>query len=292
MLAPCLAALCAAEERRETRQPFAAAPRQIFGSQGVGQFLKLLGCPAPQERVRALLEVEVLLAHTVGKPVMLIETDPRRERQVRAHAHKYPTPVQIVDIKVVLHDPAVGDLKMPAIGLSITDRRHDPCRLSGLEDDDDLVGFGAFEVGLDKFVAPALWRFDNRRAPSVGLLLDPGLKLFGGAAQHIAAHRIDLPIAVEKANHALGLLKRLDQPVEQDPVKAAVPEADALLVVVVKGVHSRLPRSRAGSIIPNSLIALYRPTGEGYQGQSPWLVSVHGCGGIFGPIRGVRRRWS
>jgi len=57
--------------------------------------------------------------------------------------------------------------------------------------------------------------------PSVGLLLDPGLKLFSGAAQHIVADRIELPIAAEEANQPLGLLKWLDQPVEQDPVKAA-----------------------------------------------------------------------
>jgi hypothetical protein len=58
------------------------------------------------------------------------------------------------------------------------------------------------------------------------------LKLFGGDAQHTAADRIELPIAAEEAKQPLGLLKRLDQPVEQDPVKAAVFEADAILVAL------------------------------------------------------------
>jgi hypothetical protein len=65
-----------AEERREAGQPLLAAARQIFRGQGVGQFLKPLGGAAPQEGVRALLEVDVLLAHTGGEPVMSIETDP------------------------------------------------------------------------------------------------------------------------------------------------------------------------------------------------------------------------
>jgi len=156
-------------------------------------------------------------------------------------AHNHPAPVPVVAIEVVLHDPALGDLQVPAVGLSVADCRHDPGRLSGLEDDDNLIRLGALEVGFDKFVAPAFWRVDNRRAPSIGLLLDPDLELFGGAPQHITADRIDLPVAVEKADHARGLLKRLDQPVEQDPVKAPVAEADAIRVVLIKGVHPRLP---------------------------------------------------
>ena len=120
----------------------------------------------------------------------------------------------IVDIEVVLHDPAVGDLKVPAVCLSVADRRHDPCRLPRFHDDDDLVRLGTPEIRLDEFVAAALWRLDNGSIPSLGLLLDPALELFGRPAQHIAADRIDLPIGVEKADHPFRLLKRLDQPVE------------------------------------------------------------------------------
>ena len=70
------------------------------------------------------------------------------------------------------------------------------------------------------------------------------------AAQHFSADRIDLSVAAEKADHPLGLLKWLDEPVEQDPVETAIAKADAVLVVVVKGIHRRLPRSGAGSITP------------------------------------------
>ena len=112
-----------------------------------------------------MLEVDALLAHAVRQPVMLIEADPRRERQVGAHAHEHPAPVLVVDIEVVLHDPAVGDLKMPAVELLVADRRHDARRLSGFQDDDDLIRLGALEVGLDKFVAAALWRLEDRSIP-------------------------------------------------------------------------------------------------------------------------------
>ena len=99
---------------------------------------------------------------------------------------------------------------------------------------------GASKIGLDKFVAPALWRLDNRRVPVLGLRLHPRLKLFGGGAQHIAADRIDLPVTAEKADHPLRLLKRLDQAVEQDPVETAIAEPDAVFVVFVKRIHRRL----------------------------------------------------
>ena len=38
--------------------------------------------------------------------------------------------------------------------------------------------------------------------------------LFGGTAQDVAVDRIELSVGVEKANHSLGLLKRLYEPVQ------------------------------------------------------------------------------
>jgi hypothetical protein len=58
----------------------------------------------------------------------------------------------------------------------------------------------------------------------------------------IPADRIELAVAVEETDHVLGLLKRLDRPVEQDPVKAAYPKRMLSLVVLIKGVHPPLPR--------------------------------------------------
>jgi hypothetical protein len=96
-----LPTLPVAEERGEIGQPFPATAGQVFGTQGVGQGLQTLGCAAAQKGVRALLEVGAFLARAVGQPVMLIETDPGRERQIGAHANEHPTPVLVVDIEVV-----------------------------------------------------------------------------------------------------------------------------------------------------------------------------------------------
>ena len=70
---------------------------------------------------------------------------------------------------------------------------------------------------------------------------------------------------------SLRLLKRLDQPVEKNSVEAAIAETDAVLVMLVERVHGRLPliRSRYDTRSPSHLV---EPQGEGYQGQSPWLV--------------------
>src|SRR6266446_5422039 len=93
---------------------------------------------------------------------MLIKTDPSRERKVGAHAHEHPAPILIGDIEVVLHDPAVGDLKMPAVELLVADCGHDPRGLSGFENDDYLIRSCAPEVGIDKFVATAARRLNDR----------------------------------------------------------------------------------------------------------------------------------
>jgi len=201
--------------------------------------LEALGPPASEKSVGALLEVDPFLAHAVRQPVMLIETNPGREREVRAHANEDPAPALVVDIKVVLHDPAVCDLKMPAVELLVADRRHNTCRFSGFQDDDDLIGLCSLEVRVDEFVAPPLWRLDNRGVPFAGILRHPALKLLGSAAQDITADRIEVPVGSEKADDPFGLLKWLDEPVQQNPVKAPIAKANAVPVMLVEGVHGR-----------------------------------------------------
>src|SRR6516162_7318372 len=118
---------------------------------------------------------------------------------------------------------------------------HDPRRLSGFEDDDDLIRACSGEVGLDKIIAATLWSLDDRGVPLVGLSLHPDLKLVGGATQHVSADRIEVPIGIEEPDHSLGLLKRLDQSIEEYPIKASIAEPNAVLVMFVEGVHGRLP---------------------------------------------------
>jgi hypothetical protein len=75
---------------------------------------------------------------------------------------------------------------MPAVELLVADRCHDARRLSGLQDDDDLIRLGCLEVSVDEFVAPALWRLDNWGVPFVGLIPSPSIET---ARRRRAAHR-------------------------------------------------------------------------------------------------------
>lgn len=54
------------------------------------------------------------------------------------------------------------------------------------------------------------------------------------------AHRILLSIRSEEPYDTLRLLERLDQPVDQDPIEAPIGETNAILVMLVEGVHGSL----------------------------------------------------
>ena len=86
------------------------------------------------------------------------------------------------------------------------------------EDGDHLVGFGVLEVRFHELVPPALvivaiGRFKNRSTPFLGSILQPVLKLVGDFRQSPLGHPFPFPIGIEKSEHALGLLERLDQSV-------------------------------------------------------------------------------
>src|SRR5215469_1772166 len=65
----------------------------------------------------------------------------------------------------------------------------------------------------------------------------PVMELGGDVAQHIPADGILLPVKVEKADHSLRLLKGLDEAIQQQTVETPIAETDAILVMLVKGVH-------------------------------------------------------
>jgi hypothetical protein len=93
------------------------------------------------------------------------------------------------------------------------------------------------EVGIDEVRAAALRRFHNRDVPLAGPRLQPGLELLGNPPQRVPAHWIELPIGVEEPNHPLRLLERLNQPIQQDAIKATIVPTNAVLVVLVERVR-------------------------------------------------------
>src|SRR5271165_2845040 len=200
--------------------------------------------------------------------MMLIEADAGGERKVRTDAYEHSPPLPVIDVEVVLNDPAVCDLQMPSVGFAVADRSHDAGGLPRLEDHHDFVGVRSFEVWIDKVIAAALRGFHNRDVPLFSPRLQPGLKLLGNAAQCIPAHWIQLPIRAEEANDALWLLERLNQSIQQDAVKATIVPTNTVLVVLEEGVHE-CPRRPTSAGYPRLLDPLYPPRATGISRAEP-----------------------
>ena len=66
------------------------------------------------------------------------------------------------------------------------------------------------------------------------------MELISDSPQHVAADRILIPIRTEETHHSLGLLERLDEAVEQNPIQAAISESNAILGMLVESVHGKL----------------------------------------------------
>ena len=168
---------------------------------------------------------------------MLIEADASGERKIRTDAHEHPAPPSIIDVEVVLNHPPVCDLKMPSVGLAVAHRSHDAGRFTCLEDYHNFIGTRSLEVGIDEVITATFRGFHSRDVPLACPSLQPNLELLGNATQRVPAQWIELPIRAEEANDALRLLERLNESIQQDPIKATVMPTNAVLVVFVKRVH-------------------------------------------------------
>src|SRR5262249_7304782 len=125
-----------------------------------------------------------------------------------------------------------------------TDGNQDACRLARREDDDHLIGRGSPEETGDEVVAPPSGRrLDDRHGPVLRLGGDPVVVLAGDILQNGFADRVLLPVPGEEPDHVFGLLKRLNQAVQQHPIEAAVAEPDTILMMLGEGIHGLLPAS-------------------------------------------------
>src|SRR5262249_13464809 len=224
--------------------------QQVAAGQGVGQLLQALGILTIQEGIGTLLKSDSFLPQVVGQPVMLIEIDPCREGKVGTQAHEHPSPAAVVDVEVVLLDPALRDLQMPAVILLVSDRNHDAAWFASLENDHYLIRFGPPEVWIHELIAAAAGSLDDRNAPLRCPIPHPVLKALRDPAQDIPADRILLTVAAKETDHPLGLLKGLNQGIEQKAVEAPVAETNTLAVMLKKGVHGTPP----GSSMPGRLL--------------------------------------
>jgi hypothetical protein len=123
-------------------------------------------------------------------------------------------PAGVVEVEVVLNDPALSHLEMPAIILLVAIGDQDAPRFSGSDNGHDWIGFGLFEVGIDETIAPAIGGLQHWHAPLLRPVRDPVLVLLGNGTEFIACDTLAIAIGVEEANHPFRLLERLDQPVQ------------------------------------------------------------------------------
>jgi hypothetical protein len=75
--------------------------------------------------------------------------------------------------------------------------------------------------------------------------------------EKITCHPLSLPVGVEEANDTFRLLKRLDQPVQQQPVETTIGEANAMLVMLGKGVHGNLPCGQIPGAYSSERLCVY-----------------------------------
>src|SRR6202030_4504294 len=87
------------KEWHEARQPLLAAMQQIPRGERVGELLEAFGLSASREGIGTLLEVDALLTHAVGQPMMLIEADAGGERKVGEGGGQNPFPMHGVCIE-------------------------------------------------------------------------------------------------------------------------------------------------------------------------------------------------
>ncbi len=64
-------------------------------------------------------------------------------------------------MEIILNNPALGDLQMPAFFCLVADGDYDARWFARLQDDDDLVRLGALEVRLE-FVAATFRRIQDQ----------------------------------------------------------------------------------------------------------------------------------
>src|ERR1700736_2236963 len=187
--------------------------------------------------------------------------------RLRAKAHTPPS--DVVQVEVVVVDPALRDLQMPAIIFLVSVGDQNPSGFTSADNGHYLIGFGVIEVRVQEFIATISWGLQYRRVPLLGPVRYPVLVLLGDATEFIASDPLALTVGVEKTDDSFRLLERLDQSVQQQPVKAPVVEHDVILVMLEKGVHENLQCGQ----IPGPILRAPSSGEKGYQGRSPWLVS-------------------
>src|SRR6202167_3070030 len=102
------------------------------------------------------------------------------------------------------------------------------------------VGLGLAKIRFYKLIPTTFGSIEDGSTPFLGTVLHRVMKLISDLPQYIPAHRILIAIGTEEHHDSLRVLERFDQPVEQNPIEAAISESNAILVMLVESVHGKL----------------------------------------------------
>ncbi len=116
-------------------------------------------------------------------------------------------------------DPALPDFQMPAVIPGVSVGNQDAGGFPRFQNDHDLIGLGAAEIGIHEIIPAALGSVQDRHPLLLGVLHDPIPELARDIRQEMACHTLSVSIGIEETDHPLCLLERLDQAIEQDAVK-------------------------------------------------------------------------
>ena len=82
-----------------------------------------------------------------------METDARGEREMGTDPHKHLSPTGVLDVEVVLLDPASLHLQMPTV--FFPNGGHERGGFTGFDDGHHLIGLRTSEVALHEIIASA-----------------------------------------------------------------------------------------------------------------------------------------
>jgi hypothetical protein len=97
------------------------------------------------------------------------------------------------------------------------------------------------KVGSDKVITPFIGCIEDRHTPFLATVLEPVLKLLSDIAQEIPSNPQALAIGIKETDHSFGLLERLNQTVQKNPIKTTVGKFDAIFMMFAEGIHELAP---------------------------------------------------
>src|SRR5207247_76661 len=110
-------------------------------------------------------------------------------------AYKHPAPAFVVQVEIVLVNPALLEFQVRAVVLLSANRHQDPGWLSGLENHGHAIGRTASQILMYEVIAPPfIGRFHNGSTPFFRSVLQPVLELIGDFRQGSPGHSFSLSV--------------------------------------------------------------------------------------------------